>query len=581
MKKIILQLLLLTGISSQAQYFKHIYGSGDHEEAFSGMVTTQVGQGFVIAGTRNAAPPSLCSTINSIAVVRTNIQGDITGSSHFEKNYSIYTDNGLSQLMRVRQVHVVELSSTRFALAGVCFNDATLTKMSVFYTLIDQAGNVIPSFVIINGFPYNVHRYNAGQNDFYEVHSILLAPSGTELYIVGRFTDANTGKHYSMVLKVDVAIGNVIWAGFFDLGGSNDVAYDAVENTITNELVVVGSYLRGSTEAFILRLDPSNGTILGNAQIFGNSNTEDTFKTIAMTASGGYIIGGRTGTIPGNTDTWVLSMDNAFNVHWNFQYDYSGSGDDEDCNDIMERINTLGNPEVYTAGKTDPGLFGGQDMLVYMIDGATGSCLRELPYGSAQNDWAVRIDQENTGTAQGFSLYGVSEYIFSPYANKELTILKNYFNGISACTFDGALPSETNGPNLNNTPYPIVISEFVDEWAWLQQVCTMTDLPQCYANSVVGGSNQREIDVSAPSPYNTLLYPNPTNGLFNINPEGVERIEVYDVLGNLVMERSTNGEKTEIDLENNADGVYMVYFMGAGMPQVFRIVKSTGIKSKN
>ena len=52
------------------------------------------------------------------------------------------------------------------------------------------------------------------------------------------------------------------------------------------------------------------------------------------------------------------------------------------------------------------------------------------------------------------------------------------------------------------------------------------------------------------------IYPNPSNGLFNISDSNIESIEVYDITGKLVMQQNINASNATIDLTNKAKGVY-------------------------
>ena len=52
------------------------------------------------------------------------------------------------------------------------------------------------------------------------------------------------------------------------------------------------------------------------------------------------------------------------------------------------------------------------------------------------------------------------------------------------------------------------------------------------------------------------IYPNPSNGLFNIVDNNIESIEVYDITGKLVMQQQVNADNATIDLTNYAKGIY-------------------------
>lgn len=63
------------------------------------------------------------------------------------------------------------------------------------------------------------------------------------------------------------------------------------------------------------------------------------------------------------------------------------------------------------------------------------------------------------------------------------------------------------------------------------------------------------VDVAEENVVNSI-YPNPSDGMFNISGENIESIEVYDITGKLVMQQQVNANNTTIDLTNKAKGVY-------------------------
>ena len=77
---------------------------------------------------------------------------------------------------------------------------------------------------------------------------------------------------------------------------------------------------------------------------------------------------------------------------------------------------------------------------------------------------------------------------------------------------------------------------------------------------------------------NISIYPNPSNGLFNISLGNLEpdSIEVYDVLGKLILNKDkvfVSNFQTNIDLTSATKGVYFVKINIQGQKTVKRIVK--------
>jgi uncharacterized repeat protein (TIGR03803 family) len=59
---------------------------------------------------------------------------------------------------------------------------------------------------------------------------------------------------------------------------------------------------------------------------------------------------------------------------------------------------------------------------------------------------------------------------------------------------------------------------------------------------------------------NITVYPNPTDGVFNIKSEGLSvrsDIQLYNMLGQQVFTRSLNSTNTEIDMSSQPNGIYL------------------------
>lgn len=66
-----------------------------------------------------------------------------------------------------------------------------------------------------------------------------------------------------------------------------------------------------------------------------------------------------------------------------------------------------------------------------------------------------------------------------------------------------------------------------------------------------------------------LVYPNPSNGVFNIQGQGIRKIEVFNAFGQVVVSEETSNDHLQIDLSRYADGCYML-----------RVVTDNGITNR-
>jgi hypothetical protein len=567
MKKILLVVLTSVIIDANAQYFEHVYGTKQFEEIGSGMNTNLTGPGFLLGGTRT----STNGVNRALSVIRTDLSGNVPGAPYFKNNYGIYFNGSLTPIMRVNQVFVTELSPTRFGIAGVCYKDQTLQKWCVYYAQVDQAGNPMPGPLV------NMKYYDIGTDSYYQVRNIRLSTSGNELYIVGLSINNTTGKCYTMVLKIDVATGNLIWSSLYSITGDTESAYDAVEDPITNELVVVGYYNFNATgsQAYIMRLNAATGNIVtgSNTLLFNSSiaGTNELFTCITLAAGGGYLIGGQT-NMANQIDSWTMKLDNLFNVVWNIRLDYSSALVDNYAIDIMERINTLGQPEVYVAGQTLIGFFGAADIEVYKLDGATGACLNQFTYGAALNQYVASIDQNNSGTFNGFSLFGLTDINTPLFANNDFCLFKNYYNGITQCDYNSSITASKKGPSIATTAVHTLTNTFNPADCWLQLAATFTDQTICTATTVPGGNNARiaqnptginntNADDDAP-----FLLLDPHNKTLTIKgAEGYGQPEVVDMSGRVIaVSPQVSENETLIDISHLAPGIYLLKIGSAG-----------------
>ena len=72
------------------------------------------------------------------------------------------------------------------------------------------------------------------------------------------------------------------------------------------------------------------------------------------------------------------------------------------------------------------------------------------------------------------------------------------------------------------------------------------------------------------------ISPNPTKSLLNINSDGfISAVEFYSVTGQVVIRKEVNSYEVELDVENFADGVYILRIYGEenSLPSVYKVVK--------
>ena len=85
-----------------------------------------------------------------------------------------------------------------------------------------------------------------------------------------------------------------------------------------------------------------------------------------------------------------------------------------------------------------------------------------------------------------------------------------------------------------------------------------------------------ESTINAEAINNVTLYPNPTNGVFNVKIENIENsvIEVVNTLGKTILIQNVNKNISNIDLSNQPNGVYFVKVVSGDLIEVERIIKN-------
>jgi hypothetical protein len=105
---------------------------------------------------------------------------------------------------------------------------------------------------------------------------------------------------------------------------------------------------------------------------------------------------------------------------------------------------------------------------------------------------------------------------------------------------------------------------------------TGTNAAGCSANAVLTqsvntctGINSNLANLTS----NFIVYPNPSNGLFNVQLESASTIEVTDVLGRVILTDNVNAGTYQLNLGNTINGVYFVKSIVNGKTKTVKIIK--------
>lgn len=69
------------------------------------------------------------------------------------------------------------------------------------------------------------------------------------------------------------------------------------------------------------------------------------------------------------------------------------------------------------------------------------------------------------------------------------------------------------------------------------------------------------------------LTPNPTQTSFTISGDGINKVEVYNMLGQLVLQHTITGKNAVINIENFSVGTYLVHTYANGKKEILKVIK--------
>jgi hypothetical protein len=72
----------------------------------------------------------------------------------------------------------------------------------------------------------------------------------------------------------------------------------------------------------------------------------------------------------------------------------------------------------------------------------------------------------------------------------------------------------------------------------------------------------------------TLVYPNPSNGVFTVSVPAGKTFEltITDLTGKVVKRQTTEAELTQVQLQNIAKGVYLLQIVSEGKTAMHKLV---------
>lgn len=411
-------------------------------------------------------------------------------------------------------------------------------------------------------------------------------------YIVAGYAESNDGDVSNYlggvsdvwVVRLDTG-GNIKWQR--TLGGLGEDGAEEIRQTSDSGFIIVGwsdtphdTLLNNDFDFYVVKLDTGGNTIW---QKFYGGTGDDTPYSITQTFDGGYIacgysqsndgqVTGHHGTLPFN-DAWIIKTDSAGNLQW--QRSYGGTGQEEATSIIQSNDScyvftgwaTSSNGDVssvhgsfdYWVVKIDTGgnikwqtCLGGtsveQSYAIeqtvdggFVVSGNVYSTNGQVSgnHGGPTDFWIVKLD--TAGVFQWQECLGGSNWEASSFV--EQTNDGGYILTGTTASNDG----DVNGFKGGNFDY------------WLVKLKDFT-------TSSPEKNQKPEI----------LVYPNPAAGNIFVQLEDnstVALINIFNSVGEKMIELSAATGKIEIPVKNFSQGVYLIEILTNDQRIIRRVIK--------
>jgi len=104
-----------------------------------------------------------------------------------------------------------------------------------------------------------------------------------------------------------------------------------------------------------------------------------------------------------------------------------------------------------------------------------------------------------------------------------------------------------------------------------------TDIYGCKANDTITVTFSNPTDIKNLSASKFILFPNPTNGIINIdlgkNNLNNTNLKVIDIFGKVIYNTQITTQKTSINLSNYSKGIYLIQFSNQNGNKVYKVIK--------
>jgi hypothetical protein len=363
----------------------------------------------------------------------------------------------------------------------------------------------------------------------------------------GGFILAGTYENAGNLTRID-NIGNILWTKNF--GGTNSNEYckiNTVHQTLDGGYIACG-FISQDGNSFIVKVNSAGTVIWQKTFGYQYKNAVSIFET----QLGHFVFGGAYWNGVGDNGGYIIKLNQNGNLIWNKIY----KDLNPEQNDVITNISQTKNGNYISVLSKPSNIY---SELTFIKTDSAGNFILCKKY--KPTDFAyVQGGQIFEDSDSGFVIVGSN-------SSNQLYVIKTNSVGISNC-FETSLLLAPTSPTCNESTPTISYSSIISYQNGISfQVDTTTVKSTILCSTSVGMDNNPFIYE------NISVFPNPTNGLINIDLGNLpinQSYIIYDQFGRVILNGITNLKVNQIDISFMNCGLY---YLELGGTKQFKIIK--------
>jgi hypothetical protein len=379
----------------------------------------------------------------------------------------------------------------------------------------------------------------------------MVATEDGGFLVIGFTKSYGAGNGDCWLLRLNSS-GDLVWSKTY--GGTGDDDGKEIIRTSDGNYIFVGrtNYSGGANfDGFLKKVDGSGNEIW--TKYYGGSAYE-TLRSVKQCSDGGFIAIGQTLTFgnAGVGDIYLVRTNSNGDQAW---YKTYGGTNEDDGNFVLAN----GDGSFTFCSETNSFGAGDMDVQATKVD-ASGNIIWNYYYGGNLKDVSTTIRPTNDG---GYIIGAISRSF--GWINPDMWLVKIDANGNK--TWDKHFGSWYHDHCHSAVPTPD------GGFALVGHQVDANDLAHIFIvkTNSEGAVGINELSDDKKPVFN--IYPNPSNGLFNIlSPSKIQAVNISDALGNKIKTITTDDSMLHIDLSDKPKGAYLVTVQTATSSYTRKIV---------